>query len=165
MSGFRVNLDIATREIGRLRAAGFTPPPDTDDLAKVWVDVLAHIEPAELREAVSAYVSGDNSYWPKPGRIKALAIEYRGTIVRGGGEQRPTNDPAAPCEVCGARVRAVTRREIGQVEIADGRKMRPCTPEELDQAIGYGVVHNHLIHERRRVPMIGYSDAPNPETA
>jgi hypothetical protein len=157
MSGFRVTADIAAREIGRLKAAGFTPPPNTDDLAKVWVDVLAHIDPDELRAAVTGYVSGDNSYWPKPGRIKALALEYRGTIVRGG-EQRPTNDPAAPCAVCGARIRAVTRRETGQTEIMAGRKMRPCTPAELDQAIGYGVVHNHIIHERRRVPMVGYSD-------
>jgi hypothetical protein len=165
MSGFRVTADIAAREIGRLKAAGFTPPPNTDDLAKVWVDVLAHIDPDELRAAVTGYVSGDNSYWPKPGRIKALALEYRGTIVRGGDQQQPTNDPAAPCAVCGARIRAVTRRETGQVEIMDGRKMRVCTPAELDHVIGFGVVHNHVIHERRRIPMVGYSDAPNPETA
>lgn len=68
----------AKNEIKRLEAAGYTVPKvGPEAVAQSWAEEMGSVARLDLTAAVTGYIRGDTSYWPKIGKLIALAHEAR----------------------------------------------------------------------------------------
>lgn len=99
-------------------ATVYRPPAGTSLplLGDVWVRALAGIGPAELADAVDAYLRSPARFFPKPGEIRALIPRQAGAQDDGtlAGRYRTWQygsgvGDGAPCPVCGSTLETTTR--------------------------------------------------------
>jgi len=137
----RLTRSDAMAETRRLERAGFrSPEPGAAAAAELWVEVLYDVAPDDLREAVTRYIRGDNTYWPTPGQLLRHVREARAETATPTRTTAP--DPTAPCPVCNATLRELQPEEWG------GKFPR------------LGVLHDVAAHQRAGVGWIGLPDIP-----
>ena len=119
-----------------------------DELAPIWADVLRNVDRYAFEFAVADYLASDASYFPKPGQLRAKAVEIqqRRTPSR---KVETSSIEEKPCPVCGAEIRLLTPEERGWERI-------PATTEGFEPGKRFGVLHDLDLHERANVPAIGY---------
>ena len=118
-----------------------------DELAPIWADVLRNVSRSAFEFAVSDWLASDAYYFPKPGQIRAKAIEIEGR--RTPSKKNVSTIDDGPCPVCGAEIRLLTPEERGW-------KRLPVTPDDFEPIKRFGVLHDLDKHERAGVPAIDY---------
>lgn len=94
--------DMDIMRAHRRLAAVFKAPEDRQAVLEAWRYVLGEYDPEELLFAVSEYLRGEHSYFPKPGKLRAVILAKRresGAVPKSSGRWRPGD---GPCPVCGA---------------------------------------------------------------
>ena len=158
----RVNILHIHRALRKL-AEAYHIKGKRDDVANVWIHVLADMEPQQLDVAVLAYLRTDSKWMPAPGQLLALA--------NGSAEAGPTHPGGrsivqtekqkmvshyhgweqhhhGPCPVCGARLEALTPEERGWKAVG-------MTPEGFSPGASFGVLHDGELHRLAGVQAIG----------
>lgn len=149
-------LTVVTAALQRLSEVYALPqnmPREPQRLAVIYARILEAspaVHPDQLEAAVSAYMASDEAYFPKPGKLRALALQHRGPSAYGATEaeyraweltwgRSDVANPAGgwmaawtPCPVCAA----VPGYESGRLRV------------------------RHLAHRHREagVSLIGHSD-------
>lgn len=156
MSYDRVTAMDARHQIGRLESAGYRlPDAGAERVAAAWVEALDGVAAEDLADAVTSYIQGTSSYWPKPGALRGLAIDARRDRLNGGqgGDLKSRylaweQSHEGGCPVCGAVMQIVQAGNRGVPDTAAGR---------------YGVIHDYGEHARKRVAHVGYPYPPEEE--
>jgi hypothetical protein len=134
------------REIGRLLDVYQRPrhmPTDDLELAKRFVEICNDVSIEQFTQAVSVYVREDHSYFPKPGTIRALAIQQPGLMLHG----------------AGGSVSDWLR--AGSVDRAGKLVPCPCCNRAWQWSPRLRVVHNHAVHRSNEEPCVGHCDEPS----
>lgn len=130
-------------QLRRLEGAYNPPQADAGRILETWREVLGDLTEAELADAVGAYLKSDRAYFPKPGQLRALAMQARG--VDRNTATTVLENPDGSCAVCGAPVELLT---------PDGQPL----PKGMDAAAArarYGHRHVRMEHDRTGAPMWG----------
>ena len=157
----RVGILDVTRALRKLGEA-YPSRGRRDEVANVWIDVLADLSPRQLERAVLEYMRTDTQYMPAPGQLLALVsnangagtVPGRGSVHQTGKQKQASiyhaweQSHEGPCPVCGARLEALTPEERGWNAVG-------MTPEGFSPGARFGVLHHGERHRLAGIPAIG----------